>query len=141
MDRRMVMRLSAVSLKFLWTTLNNLRSKIKSLTSQTKLHVYCKHGFGFHTRGSFVCMFIDDLDNISFLRNEDNDLEQISHLFNEVSIFIFKFEKKPPSNQALNTVKAFTIIRGNFKRFQICFLVEQQFGTRTFSANKDSMPH
>ena len=28
--------------------LNNLRSHVKSITSQTKLHVYCKHGFGLH---------------------------------------------------------------------------------------------
>ena len=42
---------------------------------------------------SFVSL--DDLDNISILLDEGNDLEEeISHLFNEVSTFIFKFEKK-----------------------------------------------
>ena len=38
-------------------SLNNLRSQIRSTASQTKQHVYCKHGFGLHTRGSVVCMF------------------------------------------------------------------------------------
>ena len=29
----------------------------KVITSQTKLHVYCNHGFKLHTQGSFVCIF------------------------------------------------------------------------------------
>ena len=46
-----------------------------------------------HEEALFVSL--GDLDNISILLHEDNDLEEeISHLFNEVSIFIFKFEKK-----------------------------------------------
>ena len=33
-------------------------SHLKSITSQTKLHVYyCKHDFRLHTRESFVCIF------------------------------------------------------------------------------------
>ena len=55
-DRGMVMRLSA-------TALNNLRSQIKLIASQSKLHV---HGFGLHTgERSFVSL--DDSDNISIL--------------------------------------------------------------------------
>ena len=74
--------------------LNNLRSQNKSITSLSKLHVYCIHGFGLHTENaSFVSL--DDLDNISIFLEEDNDLEEeIVHLFNERSLFIFKFEKK-----------------------------------------------
>ena len=42
----------------------------------------------------------EDLDNISILLDQDNNLEEEStHLFNEVSIFIFKFQKKPPQNK------------------------------------------
>ena len=68
---------------------------IKSITSQSKLHVYCKHGFGLYTRGSFICIFLDDLDNISILLDEDNDLdEEITRLFNEV--FLFSGLKKNP---------------------------------------------
>ena len=41
----------------------------------------------------FVCLV--DLDKISILLDENNDLEEeITHLFGEVSIFISKFEKK-----------------------------------------------
>ena len=54
-----------------------------------------------------------------FLVDKDNDLEEeIIHLFNEVSIFIFNFEKENTTNEALNTLKACPIIRGNFQRFQ-----------------------
>ena len=46
-----------------------------------------------HVEASFVSS--DDLDSISILLDEDNNLEEeITNLFNEVSIFIFKFEKK-----------------------------------------------
>ena len=38
---------------------------------------------------------LDDLDNISILLDEDNNLEETTHLFNEGSIFIFKSEKNP----------------------------------------------
>ena len=41
-------------------------------------------------------MSFDDQDNTSILLDKDNDLEEdIDHLFNEVSIFIFKLEKNP----------------------------------------------
>ena len=54
---------------------------------------------------------LDDLDNISISLNKDNDLEEeITNLFNEVSIFIFKFEKKPTTNQALNILQTYTVI-------------------------------
>ena len=58
-----------------------------------------------HEKASFL--YLDDLDEISTLLDEDNDLEEeITHLFNEVSVFIFKSEKKPPTtNQALNIHK------------------------------------
>ena len=46
-----------------------------------------------HEETSFVSL--DDLDDISNLLNKDNYLEEkITHLFNEVSILIFKFKKK-----------------------------------------------
>ena len=46
-----------------------------------------------HKEASFVSL--DDLDKISVLLEEDNHLEEeITHLFNEISIFISKFEKK-----------------------------------------------
>ena len=44
---------------------------MKSVTSQTKLHVYCKYGF---EEASFL--YFDDLDNISNLLDENNDLEE-----------------------------------------------------------------
>ena len=45
-DGGVVKRLSATSKQFLLIDLNNLRSQVKSIKSQTKLHVYCKHGSG-----------------------------------------------------------------------------------------------
>ena len=79
-----------------------------------------------HEEASFVSL--DDLDSISILLDKDNDLEEeITHLFNEVSNFIFKF-KKNTTDQALNILKTCTIIRGNFKQFQVCFLVKHQYG-------------
>ena len=72
------------------------------ITSQIKLYAYCKHGFGLHTEEALF-VSSDDLGNISILLDEGNDLEEeITHLFNEVSIFIFKFKKNPTTNQALN---------------------------------------
>ena len=72
-----------------------------------------------HEEASFVSLG----DNVSNLSDEYNDLEkEITHLFNEVSIFIFKFEKST-TNHALNIFKTCTVIRGNFERFQVCFLV------------------
>ena len=45
-----------------------------------------------YEEASFVSL--DNLDNISVLLDEDIDLEEeITHLFNEVTIFYFKFEK------------------------------------------------
>ena len=42
-------------------------------------------------------------------------------------IVIFKFEKKkkekPATNQALNILKTFIVIRSKFGRFPVCFLV------------------
>ena len=103
-------------------TLNNLRLQIKSIASQTKLHVCCIHGLEFHTE-EVSLVYLDDLDNISFLLDEDNDLEEeITHLYNEVSIFILKFEKNT-TNQALKIFKTRTVIRGSFEQFQVCFLV------------------
>ena len=69
------------------------------------------------------CAHEEYLENISILLDEDNDLEEeIIDLFNEVSISIFKFEKNTTS-QALNILKSCTVIRGNFKRNKVCFLV------------------
>ena len=62
---------------------------------------------------------------IYILLDEDNVLEkEITHLFTELSIF--KFEKNT-TNQALNILKTCTVMRGNFERFQVCFL-EQRYG-------------
>ena len=56
--------------------------------------MYIEHmASGGTEEASFVSL--DDLDNISILLDKDNDLEEeITHSFNEVSIFVFKFEKK-----------------------------------------------
>ena len=63
-----------------------------------------------HEDASFISL--DDLDKISVLLGKVNDLEEeITHLFSEVSIFIFKFEKNP-ANQVLNILKTCTVIRG-----------------------------
>ena len=46
-----------------------------------------------HEEASFASSY--DLGHFSILLDEDNDLkEEINHLFNEVIIYIFKFEKK-----------------------------------------------
>ena len=67
----------------------------------------------------------DDLDNISILIDEDKYLdEEITHLFNKVNIFTFKFEKKNTINQTLNIRKACTAIQSNFEQFHECFLVQ-----------------
>ena len=56
---------------------------------------------------SFVSLH--DLDNVSILLVEDNDLEEeITHLFNEASVLISKFEKNT-TNQALNILKRCTM--------------------------------
>ena len=74
--------------------LSNLWLKMMSITSQTEHHVCFKNSFRCtHQEGLFVSS--DDLDNISILLDEDKDLEEeITHLFNTVNIFIFKFERK-----------------------------------------------
>ena len=65
-----------------------------------------------HKEASFVSL--DDLDNISILLDEDNDLEEeLTHLFNVV--FLFLNLKKNTTNQALNILKTFTVKRGNFE--------------------------
>ena len=56
---------------------------------------------------SFVSLH--DLDNVSILLVEDNDLEEeITRLFNEASVLISKFEKNT-TNQALNILKRCTM--------------------------------
>ena len=56
---------------------------------------------------SFVSLH--DLDKVSILLVEDNDLEEeITHLFNEASVLISKFEKNT-TNQALNILKRCTM--------------------------------
>ena len=74
--------------------LNNLRSQIKSITPQNKLPVIVNLASDCtHEEASFASS--DDLGNFSILLDEDNDLkEEINHLFNEVIIYIFKFERK-----------------------------------------------
>ena len=55
-----------------------------------------------HEEASFVSL--NDFDNISILLGKNNDLEKyITHLFNEVSIFIFKLKKtKKTHNQSVS---------------------------------------
>ena len=56
---------------------------------------------------SFVSLH--DLDKVSILLVEDNDLEEeITHLFNEARVLISKFEKNT-TNQALNILKRCTM--------------------------------
>ena len=44
------------------------------------------------TRGEASFLSLVDLDNISIFLDKDNDFEEkITHLFNEISIFICKF--------------------------------------------------
>ena len=74
------MGLSGTSKSFLLIAINNMGSQIKRITSQTKLHLYCKHGFWLHTEESFVCIFTC-LDNISILLDDDNDLEDENYSF------------------------------------------------------------
>ena len=51
-----------------------------------------------HEEASFLSL--DDLDNISILLDEDSDLEEeITYLFDEISSFILKFEKKNKKKQ------------------------------------------
>ena len=63
--------------------------------------MYIEHmASGGTEEASFVSL--DDLDNISILLDKDNDLEEeITHSFNEVSIFVFKF-KKSTTGQVLS---------------------------------------
>ena len=71
----------------------NLKSLIKLITSQTELHVYGKHGSAC-TLEEALSVSLDNFAKISILLDKDNDLEeQITHLFDEVNIFILKFEK------------------------------------------------
>ena len=54
-----------------------------------------------HDKASFASS--GDLDNISVLSDEDNDLEEeITRSFNEVSVFIFKFKKKKKKKKSHN---------------------------------------
>ena len=122
----MIVRLSPKSKQFLLIVLNNLRSQKKSITSQIKLRVCSKHGFWLHTRKIFVTS-LDDLGNISILLGKDDDWREITPLFTE-RYFHVQVWQKITTNQALNILKTCTVIRDNFERFQICFLVQQQYG-------------
>ena len=73
-----------------------------------------------HEKASFLSL--DGLDNIPILLDEDNDLEEeIIHLFNEISILVFKFEKKNNQSGCQYNQNMYRNT-GNFKRFQVCFL-------------------
>ena len=76
-----------------------------------------------HEEASFVSL--DDLGSISILLDENNDLEErVTYLFNEVSIFIFKFENQSGSeytqNMYRNTSK-FEGSRQTLKKLSIYF--------------------
>ena len=74
------------------------------------------------TNGEASFVYLDILGNIYILLDVDNDVEEkISQLFNEVSFF-YKFWKNI-TNQAVNTLKTSIVTRGNFKLFQVCFLL------------------
>ena len=64
--------------------MKQLKVANKTDTSQTKLHVNCKHGFGLGTRRNFVPF--DAADNNYILLDKDNDSEK--------EIIHFKFETK-----------------------------------------------
>ena len=74
--------------------LNNLTSQIKSITSKTKLHIYCTNWLRVaHTR-KLLLLSLDDLDHIYILLDEGNDLKkEITYLFNEVFL-ISSLKKK-----------------------------------------------
>ena len=66
-----------------------------------------------HDKAWFVSL--DDLDEISTLLDEDNDLEEeITYLFNEVSIFT---NLLPTTIQVLNIHRTCTVIPDNFEQF------------------------
>ena len=72
-----------------------------------------------HEETSFLSL--DDLENICILLDEDYDLEEEIYL---MSKFILSSSlKKSTTNQALNIMGTCTVIRGNFERIQVCFLV------------------
>ena len=65
-------------------------------------------------KDSFVSL--DDLENIS---EETNLEEEITHLFNEKGIFIFRVLKKQnQSGSKYTQIKTCTVILSNFRRFQ-----------------------
>ena len=67
---------------------------------------------------------LDNFAKISILLDKDNDLEeQITHLSDEVNIFILNLKKMKHNQRALNILKTCTVIQGNFERFQVCFPV------------------
>ena len=63
---------------------------------------------------SFVSLH--DLDNVSILLVEDNDLEEeITHLFNEASVLISKFEKNNQSGSKYTQKMYHGVTSNNFK--------------------------
>ena len=68
--------------------------------SQTKLHVYCKHGFGLHPRGNFICIFRWCKQYFYFIRRRSWFWRR-NYLF--IRISIFKFEKKYNQSGSKNT--------------------------------------
>ena len=61
-------------------SVDNFKQREVANKADFVLHVYCIHGFRLHTEvASFVSL---------------DDLEEITHLHNAASNFIFKFEKK-----------------------------------------------
>ena len=54
------------------------------------------------------------------LDDGNNQKEEVTHLFNEVSIFVYKFEKNT-TNQSLNILKSCTVIRVTSNDFRYVF--------------------
>ena len=94
---------------------------------------------------SFVSL--DDLDNISILLDENNDLElqtmfrRTQYSFTSRNIFIFKL-KKVKANKALNTQNMYRNYGVTSNDFKYVFQYSNSmvwFGNTIFSNNKESM--
>ena len=69
------------------TALNNSESHIKSITSQIRCTNFVNIALGC-THKEVLFVSLEDLDNICISLDEDNDLvEEITHLINEVFLF------------------------------------------------------
>ena len=93
-----------------------------------------------HEEASFVSL--DDLDNISIFLDKDNDFEEeITHLFNEVRVFIFNFEKRHNQSSSKYTQNMYCST-GQLRTVSniLSSIATVWFGLQViFSTNKESM--